>query len=300
MQTKLAGWFKFVVHHGDTNIVLRETNWAPNLITDYGLNLIADGWGTFYCAVGSGVAVPTFTSTTLSNWLATSASVGGYVGGTNSVDGYGWFRYSFTFGIGAIQGTISEIGLTKQTAIPTNLLTYAPLTEAGGVPTTLTLGGVDRLTVYYEFRQYWPTEDMPFNAVINGVERACTARVANYGGWQCRVDYAAGYPQTSYGTPLLQSYITTLGAVGSGPSGTGNNASSLYTNTYVQNSFSRDWGVTWADSKGIMNDMRTFYVYDVRGSIGGCWQIEISPTISKTELESFRLDWRTIWSRYGS
>ncbi|NCC40473.1 MAG: hypothetical protein EOM21_13655 [Gammaproteobacteria bacterium] len=301
MTSRLAGRFKCIVYHGDTDLIVKDTDWMPNLITDSGLNALGNGWGNTRLAVGSGVPTPSYTSTAMASWLTTSGAHGTSSStGIDLTEGFAWSRYSYAFGIGQIQGTIREIGVTGNYAtVPTYLHTYAALTDYSGLETELVLGGVDRLTVIYEFRQYWPTSDFEFTFNMNGVLTSCVCRAANPNAWKPEVSSGAGGTATSGLVDRL--FFNGIGPVAGYPPGAVARISSAYNYPYVAGELKRRSYITHGTENALTNCNAIVFMPYYSGqarSIGGEWQISLSPAISKSALESLRLDWEVSWNRY--
>lgn len=304
MHVQFSGRYRLQVFHGDTDILLQDTGWFDNLITNNGLDLLGLGF-IETCYVGSDAGTPTEGDTSITSILATSSSssVVGRDKQLSTAPYYSWEQTAFTFGIGAIVGTIHQVAVG---ASSTNLFSKALLTTTDGTPTTLTLGGIDRLVLTYELRQCISTADVTGNIDINGTTYAYTGR-------PCDLDYSAfwnislGSPVGGYDYSSIKS-ITYLGATALGtvltrPNGTGVNSRNSGSDNYVAGTYRRSMWELWDTVNGNLTDMRAFLVVRYNGSFsgdpgnGGAWQFLLDAGVNKTQYQNFRLEWEYSWGR---
>ena len=324
MQLQFSGRYKIVVNHTDTDLIVRETPWFDNLITDAGLNAMGNGFDSV-CYVGSGNAAPTVADTQLQSQLARSSGIGTLSSGVQVTTEpyYGRFTRSYTFAIGAVVGTVKEVGIGVGNPTPTMLFSRALLMDEFGVTTELTLTEMDRLTVFYEFRQCIPTGDVETEIEINGSTYDCLVRAAfidERAAWGA--DYQAGVLLPSnvalgpepVGTVVkpVEGFVggdsgTTppyVGELDSQPSGTKVRPSTHATLAYVDGSLRRDWYALWGTETGT----RTFTAvrlyaekYSIFGSNYahpcGTWQFSLIPGVAKTDLQNFRINGEFTWAR---
>lgn len=307
MHVQFSGRYRLQVFHGDTDILLKDTGWFDNLITDNGLNLLGTGYSV-NVYVGSDSAEPAYSDTSITGVLASAAN-GNYGGSGVQVSAepyYGWTIRSFTFAIGAVQGTIRQVAIGSSA---TNLLSKAKLKTAAGVETTLTLGGIDRLTLTYEFRQCIDTSDVSGSLDINGTTYSYTGRPAEIGLAQ----YWAPYLGARVGTRRLDTYAygslrtgsTSLGTVFTGPNGTSVASTSGETNAYVTNSYTQTMWETWSTVRGDITGINAFAMAvlaigggnDGAYGMGGCWQFILDASFDKTQYQNFTLEWAYTWGR---
>jgi hypothetical protein len=277
------------------------------------------------CYVGSGTATPTVLDTQLQSQLARSSGTGSLSDGVqiSTEPYYGWFTRSFTFGIGAVVGTVREVGVGVGNPTPTLLFSRALLMDEFGSPTELTLGELDRLTVFYEFRQCIPTSDVETSIEINGSTYDCLVRAAfidERAAWAA--DYQAGIAIPSnvalgpdpVGTVMapVEAFVggdsgTTppyVGALTDQPSGSKVRASTHGNLAYVDGSLRRDWYALWGTETGTQtfNAIRLYCEkYSIFGSNYahpcGTWQFSLIPGVAKTDLQNFRINGEFTWAR---
>lgn len=307
MHLLFGGRYRLQVFHGDTDILLHDTGWFDNLITNNGMNLICTGVGYGVAVVGSGNTAPQVTDTSLQSLLATSTGNPTMAFGvqTSVLPYYGWERRAYTFGIGAVQGTIAEVGMGASSG---NLFSRALLTGLDGNTTTLTLGGIDRLVLTYEVRQYIDVDDHTYTIDINGVSTSSLTRPAVITGAGLAGRYYWS-PSTYNGLFITSGGMTYayyggtapfVGPITGVPSGTGDMQSSYGNSAYTPGSFYRDMYSVFDTTKG--NKTYTAYRYfansgNGNGS-GGAWQFSLEPAVVKTQYQNFRVDFRISWARY--
>lgn len=164
-----AGHFKLEVHreHGESRGVVAE---FPNLILDSGLLGLVNGASsqTEYCFLGTSSAPVSAEQVMLGSLLPGARASdgnrrsGSYVGGSPFLITQ-TEEYRFDKGVAA--GTIAEIGLKYGYENPSSgrpLFCRALVTDAGGLPTTITVAADEFLTVTYTLSCYLDVEDKPF------------------------------------------------------------------------------------------------------------------------------------------
>ena len=298
MHVQFSGRYRLQVFHGDTDILLKDTGWFDNLITDNGLDLLGTGFPV-NCYVGSDTAAPGESDTSILNVLASSSSSAATYGVNYTVDPYyGWTQITFTFSIGAVQGTIGQVAVGGSA---TTLFSKAQLKTTGGTTTTLTLGGVDRLSLTYELRQCIYTSDVTGVIDINGVSYSYTGRPANIsssGAWGCRAGQAVG-SQAGSSYCYMHLGATSLGAVTGIPDGTSKSTVPAATSSYVSGSHRRDFAIGLATSEGNLTNINAFVigVSSAASTNGGTWQFLLSSGVDKTQYQNFRLEFAYTWGR---
>lgn len=134
-----------VVRGGET---LCSTGWRPNLITDTGLDSLAqvssnNSWRNL--SVGTGTTAPAPTDTALASRVAgrniSFSRLGVLSGNTCTHTGV------CTFELGSVVGNITELGLSGYSSGP--LFTRALITDLNGDPTSVTVTAEDQLVVTY-------------------------------------------------------------------------------------------------------------------------------------------------------
>lgn len=131
--------------------------WFPNLITDNGLNLLADGnlEGRLSViggvAVGEGSTAPSVDDTQLARHRAfVSGGTKRYVT-INSTERYLAVSQSWQFDPGEADGNITEVGVGPD---HNNLFSRALIVDTNGNPTSITVLDDEYLIVSYELRFY--------------------------------------------------------------------------------------------------------------------------------------------------
>ena len=161
-----AGRYKMIVRHGMTDDIRYETPWFDNLITDVGLDMIGNGFSV-NLYVGSSNSTPDPAVPAMGSLLAgTHSSSRISAGWDQDTHYYAWVQTKFTFGVGEVQGTVREVGVGPA---PDGLFSRALLMDADGNPAELEVGGIDWLSVIYEYRQYAPNEEYHHTVDIAGV-----------------------------------------------------------------------------------------------------------------------------------
>lgn len=166
----MAGIFHNVQVKRADGTVKFETGEFANLILDQGLtrmvqlnsgNPITPIACFTSCSVGTGNSPPAANQTALDNQVANTnigdASV--TAAGHNYDEGYIWSRYTYTFGLGAINNqNISELAIGWGGGA--SIFSRALIRDAEGNPTSITILSDEQLIVTWEHRRYWPQEDI--------------------------------------------------------------------------------------------------------------------------------------------
>ena len=308
IHVNFGGRYRLQVFHGNTDILKYDTGWFSNIITDNGLNLLGTGFSPS-CFVGTNGAPGAAGDTAITNPVG--AGMGELSEGNQitALPYYGWKRYTAAFAIGAVVGTIAEVGVGQSA---TNLFSRAQLLDVNGTPVTLTLGGIDRLTITYELRQYFDIDDQAFSVTVDGVATSGIRRIlirtlrapsnsmnptlgrpaiAIAGG-----SNASGF-YTSGTTPFIGGDIYTV------PSGTFVVANYYVAEQYVPGEHKNTAVIGLTSAQGIVSNITAVAVsvYDRWGPTwqvnGGDWQFSLDPPISKTQYEDLRLTFETSWGR---
>ena len=171
---KVSGSFEIkVVRNG---AVIKKLDRNNNLILS---NQMASIWvlGT-YLHVGSGSTPPTFSDTSLVNWVAAMQGTGWSEVSSSLVgDNYEReYKIEHQFNVGAVIGNISELGLSLSISQATNLDTRALLKDAIGDPTTISVGASDQLVVTYFIKKQINMLPTITSSLLNGVTIDYTIR----------------------------------------------------------------------------------------------------------------------------
>jgi hypothetical protein len=175
-KTKIEGWYRVQKHYPGQEPHF-DSGFFPNLITNLGMDQIGNRInGQNYCHVGTGNAAPAFTNTQLSNFLTSQARTSKTVGINNVVGNYyGWVRNIYVFGKGTAAGNLAELGVSSSPGSG-NLFSRALILDGGGAPTTITVLANEILTVTYEYRMHYVTDDVPGSINISGITYALVTR----------------------------------------------------------------------------------------------------------------------------
>lgn len=245
---KQFGKFKIKIENAVTGEV-RELPEQNNLVLDKFFNLpeALGKWQFTYVVFGSGSTAPTRTDTTLENTLNSYIRSGSYADGkvasrrkegniiTSQVE------FTFKGGQGAVQGNVSELGLSFNYN-DDKLFTRALIKDENGDPTTLTLTDKDILTVIYTFG--WSidlTSSLLSSQVINinGVDTTCNFHAFGYddptatnyqGMWLLGDDLYYAHATCSKPISSIAEFFPFEGTI----TDFGNPLNNTYTNFYTQ------------------------------------------------------------------
>lgn len=300
-------------HLGDDLVIEK----CKNLITNAGLNALGppdvdfNGFSNF-CFVGTGTGTPAFTDTALFNKIA-AVQAGGAGDGEHGWDVAGgrpktlYLKRVFQFPVGAAVGTLTELGLSNTATGQT--LTHALFKDAFGDPTTVLVGANDQLFVTYRVYITPNETDSVFVTTQNGTEYTITARYANLGrtgnvyyrlgpsfsiygiyfSWIPRwdVDWFAGYgPNSAIGPTNNQSSTSTW-------SPRYRYYRSLGARAYTADSYYIDEYIVASANEANFSDVGVIHIQSSPFDI----QVQISPRINKTNIDTFKLTIRTSWGR---
>lgn len=181
---EVSGRYKFIIHKADaegnpvpgTDRVAAE--WFPNLITDYGMHLLAQvtTWQNS-CQVGAGNSAPLVTNTVLDARIAGVAQISNSTGRNGASPYFSWRRSTYRFAAGQATGNISEVGIGVATT--GNLFSRALILDGGGSPTTITVLADEVLDVLYELRYYPNETDVTGSIVLDGISYDYILRASN-------------------------------------------------------------------------------------------------------------------------
>ena len=246
---RVMGRYKLTVSKAETGIIVKETPWFDNLITDGGLDRMGNNadWLT-NCQVGSGNTAPANNNTTLASFIANSSTLNGTPTRTNAQDGSDWYcsiSKVFRFAAGVATGNIAEVGV-GWSATSGSLFSRALVT-----PSAITVLADEVLDVTYEFRYYAPSADANGMVTLNSVNYYWLARA-------CEVDNNTYWTiATNNGVnqgngPASTTYSGQIGAITVSPSSASGSAGTNSVNTYVSNPpiYERSCVVTWGLSAG--------------------------------------------------
>jgi len=173
LHTKVGGEYKFTTYKKVNGELVKSrdlTGWISNLITDGGLNRMADydDW-VKYCHVGSGNTVPAVGNTALVSKIASSDAISLHRASTvnGSVPYESYVIYPYLFGEGVAAGNISEVGV-GWVADGSALYSRALVVDTLGDPTTITVLSDEYLEVKYKLTHYPDYADTTGTVIFTG------------------------------------------------------------------------------------------------------------------------------------
>lgn len=297
LHSTFSGYYKLIVTNLNGNKC--ETDWFDNLITNTGLDLLANGFSPRIW-VGTGNTTPTFTDTTLSGTILGSTTNG--TGSPSSTDVnntvlpyYSYYIMTSTFNVGAIIGTIKEVGIGVGTeSTITNLFSRVLINNGNGISLT----SADQLQVVYQLRRYIPQNDVNFTLNVNGIDLNCIARP----------NYINSYwtPSLVEGIGIYRDNCSAYTGVFSSnifnthPTGTEKRATSGANLTYNNGTYERYFWLEWSPASGSF----TTTIVRISGAGWSLWaspryQFSIDPGIAKTNLQTLRIEGKFTWGRYS-
>lgn len=284
----LGGHFRLVVSRPDGSVT-KEMQFE-NLVLDAGLNRLGTDAAVAFCAIGTGTATPVANQTTLqSQSQSTSTALTGTATDSGGATPY-WtgFTYVFRFPIGSLGGNYSEVGVGWS---PTLMYARALILDAGGSPTSITVGTGEQLDVYYTRRIYPPLSDVVATTSISGVTTTVTGRALSAGSisfWAANL-----FPSAAAASGYL-AYSGGIGALTAGPSGTPGAEGSATALPYVGNSLQRRVAVSYGPSQGNAPGGVASITVPFRMM---AYQFGFSPPIAKTSSQTLALEFAANWSR---
>jgi hypothetical protein len=160
----IRGQFRAILRDGETLEVKHDTGYFDNLITNQGLNNLAErgpGEWAAVCYIGAGVTPPTWGDTALESQIAGAALRNEYNGG--GIEAYGWsapvpwqsYSNYARFGTGTA-GTVSELGVGPNSS---------NLSARQLLPTPFVKGSGDILDVWY--KAFWYFDTTPATGTVD-------------------------------------------------------------------------------------------------------------------------------------
>ena len=300
---EIEGWFKLTVTKASTGEITKETGWFKNVITNFGMNYIADASinALSGAAVGTGTIPETVNDTALQTFLArTNAATPGSSNGSPQIGSnvspyYAKVVVGFRFAEGTAAGNLTEVGIVAQYAGPSwPLWSRTLIKDQSGSPIAITILPDEILDVTYECRVY--PQEVPTTSVINilGVDYSCK-------------NVGQQLTSSSNAYPLLRGFDTTSDAVCqafNGPLGPAPNnlptGASLGSRTtsiaiaYVQNSFT-SIGVHTFSPGNATGNIRSIAIRP--SSLAPSYSLELTPAFPKTATLEFKVTHKVTWSR---
>lgn len=294
-----------------TDVVTGETGYFHNIITNNGMNKLADNvmnGVSNYCHCGTGTASETATDTSLETFLAATNTVNSS-SSTEQVTPpyYAEYVRTFRFAQGAAEGNISEVGFSDQ-ATTGDLFSRARVKNVDGTPTTIAVLDDEWLDVTYEFRLYpdhvlsnGGEDDGEGTISISGDSYNYTIRPAyiTNGNYWAAAPTQAQFRTVDFSWAAFFSSASTLGAVTSEPSNPSGSAatsadSSISAATYSSGTFTRnislEIGLNDGNASGGVGAMR-FHT----GM--GTYQIAFDPVVPKDATKVWTFVTNLLWAR---
>jgi len=329
MMFGLEGRYKIMAHKVDAegNIISSRTaaDWFDNNITDYGLNLLGNpkrasggtaGYVICGCAVGTGNTAESNSDTTLAAGLAASSTVQvswATTAQTATAPYYLTSSITIRFGTGVAAGNLSEIGMlggATTAAANGNVFSRALIKDGGGAPTTITILSDEILDVTYQLRTYPTSSTGSFNQTINGVSTAFTYTVTPGGmsrtggtlgsnNWAMNLwQNTNGFVANSYNANAsIEGGLFTAapGTAPNIPSGGSSDAwQTVSTAAYTDGNFYKDCTFNMPLNNGNFTSQTWVISFDPLGM----FQIQMSPTMTKTASMTYSFVCRVSWGRY--
>ena len=285
MPLGLKGRYKLQVKKAGE--VVNESGWSDNLVTDLGLNIIAEYYNVFmrYCHVGDGNTAPANSDTALAGFVAGVDGGDSVTTTLDTTNRYAIVSKTYTFSNGAAAGNIAEVGVGRA-ASGTVLFSRALVLDTQKNPTTITVQSDEDLVVIYELWIKQPTGD--FTDTVDG--KNITIRACNVGtnSWVASAISAVGMILGSF----TYAFTGGIGAITGEPSGSSDSSGSRVDDSYVADSHERTGTITFQT-----NDAN-FAIKSFAWKFGiGYWQMEMDTPIIKNNTQTFKLGVRISWSR---
>ena len=291
----LRGRFKLEVTNSQGEVT-KQLDWFDNLITDHGLDLFSGLVpGALHsqifngildrCSVGTSSTPPAVTDGALGAEVAGSTSIFTSGSSINSAGRYVSFQVTYSFGVGAATGNLSELGIGSSVS---HLFSRALIKDGNGDPTTITVLADESLRVSYELRVSQTILD--YDAVVDGY--TFVIRAAN-------VDSATGNAsawgnRTAKEVGISNFYDGAIGAITSRPSGATYAVSFSDAVSYVIGSY------TLAGELNATTTQATTSISALAWTMGpGSWQASISPAIVKDNTKVVDIGISLTWGRDG-
>ncbi len=284
-----------VVRRPDDSIRL-ETPWFDNLITNNGMERVADTIAlTPNCYIGRSANTPAITDTQLGSIIATANSVAAPVYTFFDGEEPYWRAYKiFTFNAGNATGDIREVGCGIS---PTNLFSRALVQGVEEIPITITVLADEKLEVYYERRNYIDITDTisSFLMQMDSVAVLHSARI-RASDIDTVPDIFSGFGPTRFNGISFAVYQQKfLGTVYEPISSIGAGANTATAAAYTANSRFIDYTFQFEPNAAVFSGGVGSAMFTTTQSR---FQMLFTPFILKTATYRLRFSLRHVWSRY--
>lgn len=289
----VSGRYKIHAHTADGKQRLLA-DWFDNLITNNGLDLLADkSWTQGFmsrCVVSADTAAPSVGQSSVSDIVASTSTANFNQGAIDEVNRYVTQTRSWQFSQGAAAGNISTIavGLADD-----NLGSIALVRNSNGDPVTINVQNNEFLTVTYQLKVKQPISDITYDDIDGHAVVMRPSLINSVGGWsQQRMTLEAA----NSGSTISFGSTGTINAIDSAPSlpSSAFRASSAENDAYVTGSFTRTGKIIFGIDRAnaLLNSFR------VRLGIG-TFQLSVDPPINKTNEDELSLGFTIRWAREG-
>lgn len=260
MRFGVEGYFRLRVFKADGTFTGKDTGWMHNLITDQGLDALAQQADVMtHFHVGTSSAAPAFTDTWLGAHQATTTTL---VSDTNGIVGtsYGWRRVTRRFAVGQATGNMSECAVGWSATTGTAFM-HELTRDGGGSPISITVLADEYLELTYELRYNIPAGDFTGSGNIDAVAYNYTARAASCSStywWSSRIGNQITVDLLSN---THYAYTGNIGAITTVPSGQSGTATvSITVDTYNPGDLHRDFTISadttqWNVAGGIIRSL---------------------------------------------
>lgn len=303
----VEGWFKWEGVDKDTGRVREIVPWTQNLITNIGLDALAQQADVMtWFHVGTDDSEPQVTDTWVGALVASTNTIIENVDGVSgTAPYYGYKRKKARFDYGVAAGNLNE-GAVGWSATTGTAFSHMLTRDVAGDPKTITVLSNEYLDYSYELRYIVPTSDVTGVTSISGVDYNFTVRAlsaTNTFYWSD--DIGNLFQEKDQFETYHRAYAGNIAAVtASQPSGDDGGSNSGTTNVvvaaYLPGNYYRDFTVTagptqWNVAGGVIRSL-------VMSCTGNRWQAEFAKVsdgtgISKSTSNSLVMSWRVNWAR---
>lgn len=280
-----------------------------NTIFDSGLDLLHEGvlrvgdrlgpWGGAgdYINVGTGSSTPATSQTGLDSFLASTGNIYGSLSKNSdtSIPRHVWQTAVFEFAIGSCTGNLTEVGLSS--AENSNYFNRQLFKDAEGSPTTITVLADEGLRVtatLYLYEDLAPGDTETGSFLFNGTDTInFTREKSTDTDWltadvDALVNFRAGQMQIAELSGETDLFIG------------GTTADSVTAKTYSSGDYYLDYDYVWnaASFVGDIASIHFPFLHLYRQYADPFSAFRLSPVITLTDTEEFRLTLRRGWGRY--
>jgi len=273
-----------------------------NLFLNSGLNLLGTHASFTYCQVGTGNSTPAVGQVALDNFLKSQMRTNAAytAGNDDNGDPYAQVSVTYAFPLGAVVGTISEIGISFEVP-PAVLYSRALIVDMNGNPTTITLLATEYLTIIYSFRIFPPLADYSGTVSISGTNYNYTSRALNVTSPNSSVWTINQGINSPFGIGTVYPYadMASLAAVTANtPNGRNIGGSSISLDAYVNNSYTNVSRALFNQNQA--NDANMISGFQLTGGsvASGCtFQMIVNPVIPKNSDRTLQVVFSVSWAR---